>query len=42
MTVYPEVENGRKPTLGYTGGYTQTLKQPGAGRKKKTSGNDKP
>ena len=35
MTVYPENENGGKPILGYTGGYTQTLEQPGIGRKRK-------
>lgn len=35
MAVYPEIENGGKPILGYTGGYTQTLEQPGIGRKRK-------
>ncbi|PZR43582.1 MAG: hypothetical protein DI523_26885 [Paraburkholderia fungorum] len=35
MAVYPKIENGGKPILGYTSGYTQMLEQLGIGRKGK-------
>ena len=38
MAVYPEIENGGKPILGYAVGYTQMQEHAGTRRKKEDSG----